>query len=542
MMRDPLETLAPHARRLSDTRIEGLFDDPGRFSSFSATGAGITLDWSKTRIDGPARDALLALVDECAVRLRCEAMFSGQALNNTENRAVLHTALRCAADDRIELNGENIVPAVVESRDRMLAFAEDVRNGIHQGTGGAITDVVNIGIGGSDLGPEMVVRALDPYADGPRVHFVSNVDGASIAPVLRDLDPATTLLVIVSKSFGTIETKMNADTARSWLAVALGEDAVPDHVAAISTNRAATEAFGVHPDRRFDMWDWVGGRYSIWSAVGLSVAMAIGARAFRAFLTGAAEMDAHFRQAAPEVNLPILLALTGIWHRNAMHYPSRAVVPYDQRLSRFPAYLQQLDMESNGKSVRLDGSAVEGVTGPTVWGEPGTNSQHAFFQLLHQGSDTIPVEFLIAAKGNDPALDAHHRVLMANCLAQSRALMCGRSRQAAEALMLEAGASPEEASRLAPHRTFPGNRPSVTIAYDSLTPRTLGSLIALYEHRVFVEGSIWGINSYDQWGVELGKALAEDILPVFGGDAPEGLDPSTTGLADLLNGLRVSGL
>ena len=404
------------------------------------------------------------------------------------------------------------------------AFAQAVRLGEPRGVGAGgqkFTDVINIGIGGSDLGPAMTTLALAPYHDGPHLHFVSNVDGAHIFDTLKTLNPATTLILIASKTFTTIETMTNAATARAWIAGALGEAAVGTHFAAISTALDKVAAFGISSDRVFGFWDWVGGRYSIWSSIGLPLMIAIGSQRFVEFLRGAHAIDEHFRSAPLDKNLPVLMALVGVWHRNICGYAARAVIPYDQRLSRFAAYLQQLDMESNGKSVTLSGAPVTTKTGPLVWGETGTNGQHAFFQLLHQGTDVIPVEFLVAARAHEPAaMAAHHTLLLANCLAQSEALMRGRTLAEAKAGLLAAGRSVAEADRLAPHRVFPGNRPSITIAYPLLDPATLGKLIALYEHRVFVEAAIWDINAFDQWGVELGKELATGLQPVVEGKAP----------------------
>jgi glucose-6-phosphate isomerase len=412
----------------------------------------------------------------------------------------------------------------------MAGFARHVR-------ASKITDVVNIGIGGSDLGPAMATPALAPWHDGPRLHFVSNVDGAHIADTLRTLKPETTLFLIASKTFTTIETMTNARTARRWIAETLGEKNVGQHFAAISTAIGRVRDFGISEDRIFGFWDWVGGRYSIWSAIGLPLMIAIGPENFTRFLEGGHAMDRHFCETPLLRNLPMLMGLLGVWHRNICGYASRAVIPYDQRLARLPAYLQQLDMESNGKRVRLDGRAA-GVTGPIVWGEPGTNGQHAFFQLLHQGSDVIPVEFLIAAEPHEKGMSEHHALLVANCLAQSQALMRGRTREEAEAQLLAMGKSRHEARTLAPHRTFPGNRPSITLAYRRLDPATLGRLIALYEHRVFVEAAIWNINAFDQWGVELGKELATALQPVVEGKASaRGLDSSTAGLAAYLRKL-----
>jgi glucose-6-phosphate isomerase len=488
-------------------------EDPARFAEFSASLDDLLLDYSKTSITAESRALLLALA--AGVPAKRDAMFAGDKINVTEHRAVLHTALRGV--DPVFLDGEDVMPAVRDTLARLFAFAEGVRSGaITAADGGAFTDVINIGIGGSDLGPVMVTGALAPYHDGPRLHFVSNVDAAHLADTVAALDPARTLVIIASKTFTTIETMTNAASARAWIVDALGEDAVPAQFAAVSTALEKVAAFGISADRVFGFWDWVGGRYSVWSAIGLPVMLAVGEANFRAFLAGAHEMDRHFCEAPLAENLPVLLALVGVWHRNACGYGARAVLPYDQRLARFPAYLQQLDMESNGKGVTLSGAPVARATGPLVWGEPGTNGQHAFYQLLHQGTAIIPCEFLVAAQGHEPGMRAHHELLMANCLAQSEALMLGRT-------LAEAGGNP--------HRVFPGNRPSVTLAYDQLTPRTLGRLIALYEHRVFVEAAIWDINAFDQWGVELGKELATKLLPVVVSGVP-GADTnaSTAGL------------
>jgi glucose-6-phosphate isomerase len=518
MHEDELKTLKTLAD--SGSTISSLFaDDPQRFATFSARFGDMLLDYSKTTITPAARAALLALTAPALARR--DAMFAGAPINETEKRAVLHTALRAPAGTTLTLDGADIIAPIHETLDRLYAFARAIRAGAHKGaTGQPITDIVNIGIGGSDLGPAMVTRALSPFHDGPRTHFVANVDAADLADTLRTLDPATTLFIIASKTFTTVETMTNAASARAWLTAALGEDAVAAHFAAVSTALPKVAAFGIAPDKIFGFWDWVGGRYSVWSAIGLPVIIAIGPENFAQFLSGAHAMDEHFRAAPAPENLPVLLALTGIWHRNACGFAARAVLPYDQRLARLPAYLQQLDMESNGKSVQLDGTPALTATGPLVFGEPGTNGQHAFYQLIHQGTDIIPCEFLIAAQGFEPDMRAHHNLLIANCLAQSLALAQGRS--------LSEAAQKNPAS-LAPHKTFPGNRPSITIAYRQLTPRTLGSLIALYEHRVFTEAAIWNINAFDQWGVELGKELATNLLPaVEGGPAPA--DPSTAGL------------
>ena len=508
--------LAAHRAAHPDARPDRLLAaDPGRFARFSLRLGDMLLDASKTAIDDEARALLLRLAGATGLERRRAAMFAGERVNASEGRAALHVALRQRGDEPVRVDGQDVVPGIRAMLARLSAFAREVR-------GGRYADVVNIGIGGSDLGPAMATQALAPYHDGPRLHFVSNVDGAHLADTLARLDPATTLLVVASKTFTTVETMANAASARRWIAGALGEAAVPLHFAAVSTALDRAERFGIPPGRVFGFWDWVGGRYSVWSAVGLPLMIAIGPERFAEFLDGAHEMDVHFRDAPLAGNLPVMLGLVGLWHRNACGYPTRAILPYDQRLARLPAYLQQLDMESNGKRVDAAGEPVARATGPVVWGEPGTNGQHAFFQLLHQGTDIVPCEFLVAANGHEPGMAAHHDLLLANCLAQSEALMNGR-----------------DDPGLPPHRRFPGGRPSVTIAYRRLDPRTLGRILALYEHRVFVEAAVLGINPFDQWGVELGKEMATRLLPMVAGEAPAaGLDPSTAGLLAHLRGLR----
>jgi glucose-6-phosphate isomerase len=514
--------------------------DPSRARRFTAKLDDLLMDYSKCAVDEESMRLLQDLATSAEVEVKRDRMFAGEAINATESRAVLHTALRAPRDADIRVDGANVVPGVHEVLDAMAAFSDAVRSGDTRGaTGKAFTDVVNIGIGGSDLGPVMATLALKPYHDGPRLHFVSNVDGAHIADTLSDLDPETTLVVVASKTFTTIETMTNAATARDFIVSKLGEDAVAQHFAAVSTALDKVADFGLDETRVFGFWDWVGGRYSLWSAIGLPLMIAIGRMHFNDFLSGAHAMDEHFKTSPADRNLPMLLGLLGVWHRLVCGNPSRAIIPYDQRLSRFPAYLQQLDMESNGKSVGIDGAPLETDSGPIVWGEPGTNGQHAFFQLLHQGTDVIPVEFMIAANGHEPALAHQHQLLIANCLAQSEALMRGRTREEAQAQMIAGGASDTEAARLAPHKTFPGNRPSITLVYDRLTPFALGRLIALYEHRVFVEAQVYGINAFDQWGVELGKELATALLPVVKGEsAGDQHDASTLGLAETIRTLR----
>jgi glucose-6-phosphate isomerase len=489
-------------------RIADLVDgDPRRFAEFGAVQDDLLLDYSRTALTHDTRAALLRLADARGVAAQRDAMAAGARINRSEDRAVLHMALRAAPGDVFATDGQDVMPEILETRARLATFAEEIRYGLFK-------DVVNIGIGGSDLGPAMATRALGPYHDGPRVHFVSNVDGAHLHDTLAGLTPATTLFIIASKTFTTVETMTNAASARRWIADALGEGAVARHFAAVSTAAARVAAFGIRPERSFGFRDWVGGRYSVWSAIGLPLMIAIGPRGFADFLAGARAMDRHFLTAPAAANMPLMLGLIGIWHRAICGYPTRAVLPYDQRLARLPAYLQQLDMESNGKRVTAEGAALAHPSGPVVWGEPGTNGQHAFFQLLHQGTDIVPCEFMIAAEGHEPDYAHHHGLLVANCLAQAEALMRGRDDPA-----------------LPPHRRFPGNRPSVTLAYRRLDPATLGRIVALYEHRVFVEAAILGINAFDQWGVELGKEMATALLPlVTGADPGPARDASTAGL------------
>lgn len=532
-------SLGEQADKMSNTTLRELFaDDPDRFEKFSARTGDLLLDYSKTKIDLKTLDLLFELARAADLEQRRSAMFAGEKINTTEERAVLHTALRNRSDRPVLVDGHDVMPDVRAVLDAMADFSEAVRSGeLVSSSGAPFTDVVNIGIGGSDLGPVMATLALAPCHDGPELHYVSNVDGAHIADTLEKLDPATTLIIVASKTFTTIETMTNAATARRWIADTLGEEAVGQHFAAVSTALDKVAAFGIDRSRVFGFWDWVGGRYSIWSAIGLPLMIAIGPDAFNDFLEGAHAIDLHFQEAPLDQNLPVLMALIGVWHRDVVGYSARAVLPYDQRLARLPAYLQQLDMESNGKRVRLDGSPVDRETGPLVWGEPGTNGQHAFYQLLHQGTTVIPCEFLIAAHGHESDLQQHHDLLMANCLAQSEALMLGRTLEEATALLTASGHSKEDVERLSPHKVFPGDRPSLTLVYDRLTPFALGRLIALYEHRVFVEGVIWGINSFDQWGVELGKELATALLPMVKGQASaDKKDASTRGLLAILKG------
>ncbi|WP_027060897.1 glucose-6-phosphate isomerase [Mesorhizobium loti] len=537
-----LAALRDHRTAAHASMRQAFAADPQRFTTFSATDDNLLLDWSKCAVDATTMDLLEKLAGAADLEGRRAAMFAGKKINITEDRAVLHTALRNLSGKGVTVDGQDVKADVLSVLDAMGAFADAIRSGKAAGaTGKKITDIVNIGIGGSDLGPAMATLALAPYHDGPRAHYVSNIDGAHIHDTLKDLSAETTLFIIASKTFTTVETMTNAQTARDWVQKALGKEAVGKHFAAVSTALDLVAKFGIVPDRVFGFWDWVGGRYSVWGAIGLPVMIAVGPRNFRAFLDGAHEMDEHFRTAPLAKNLPALLGLVGWWHRVICQYPARAVIPYDQRLSRLPAYLQQLDMESNGKGVTLDGTPVATPTGPLVWGEPGTNGQHAFFQLLHQGTDFIPVEFLAAAVGHEPELKHQHDLLLANCLAQSEALMKGRTLDEARAQMLSKGMKPADVDRIAPHRVFSGNRPSVTILYRKLDPRTFGRLIALYEHRVFVEGTLFNINSFDQWGVELGKELATGLLPVVEGkESAAKRDASTAGLVGYIHQLRGS--
>jgi glucose-6-phosphate isomerase len=491
--------------------------DPRRFAALSVEAPEVFADLSKNLLDTATLHFLLDLARECKLEARRDAMFAGAPINATEGRAVLHTALRAPP-------GQGPHGADVhEVLDRMLAYAEQVRDVAVSG----IRHVVNIGIGGSDLGPQMAVRALDDFCHrGITAHFVSNVDGHDIASVLRRLRPADTLFVIASKTFTTQETMANAHAARDWF-LAQGSTDTKKHFVAATTNVQAAADFGIATT--FGFWDWVGGRYSLWSAIGLPIAIAIGAGHFRALLAGAHAMDRHFADTPLERNLPALLGLLDVWYRNFHGFASRSVAPYHQGLARLPAYLQQLEMESNGKRVDLDGQTLPYATSPVVWGEPGTNGQHAYFQMLHQGTDVIPVEF-IAAKRPTHDVPGLHAKLLANCLAQSQALMLGKTTEAAAAESAPTASKSLDAQTIARHRTFVGNRPSTTLLLEQLTPRALGALVALYEHRVFTSGALWGINSFDQWGVELGKALASQLLPRLASGDAQGLDASTAGL------------
>jgi glucose-6-phosphate isomerase len=512
--------LATQAARLIIVPVSELFErDPRRFERFSREQAGLLMDLSRQRLDEIALAKLCQLADAVGLRERIEAMWRGEHINTTENRAVLHVALRQPPGAAI--GGPEIEKQVMAERTRMLAFAQGVRDGTVKGsTGQAFRVVVNIGIGGSDLGPAMAVQALHAYTAGaPRCEFVSNIDGVYLAQVLASADPATTLFIVCSKTFTTLETLTNARTARAWLAGHIGESAVPQHFAAVSVNTPAMNEFGVHPEYRFQMWDWVGGRYSIWSSIGVTLAIAIGERHFRDFLGGAHELDEHFRSTPWAENLPVLMGLTDVWNIDFLKLPTLAVLPYDDSLRRFPAYLQQLEMESNGKSVMLDGEPVEGGTEAVIWGEAGNNGQHSFFQLLHQGSSRAALHFLLPARsswGNQ----AHQNLAIASCLAQAEALTNGQSAETVRAELEHQGLPPGQIDALLPHKINPGSRPLTLVLFRQLDPGTLGRLIALYEHSVLTQSVVWGINAFDQWGVELGKKLTSQLVPAV--DDPAG--------------------
>ena len=527
--------LARHHETVRGLHMRDLFArDPERFPRFTLEVGDLFLDYSKNRITHETVALLVELARACGVPELRDAQLSGEPINVTEGRAVLHTALRNCSDRPVVVDGVDVMPEIRRVLTHMEEFTEQVRSGAWTGhTGRPMEHVVNIGIGGSDLGPVMVTEALGSYGH-PRLtpHFVSNVDGTHLAETLRKVDPETTLFVVASKTFTTQETLMNARSARDWFLAREGADeaAIARHFVAVSTNEEGVRDFGIDPANMFGFWDWVGGRYSLWSAIGLPIALSVGMERFRELLEGAHLMDEHFRTAPLAENMPAILALLGVWYSNFFGAASHAVLPYDQYLHRFPAYLQQADMESNGKSVDREGRQVEWDTGPVVWGEPGTNGQHAFFQLLHQGTRLVPCDFLAPCRSRNP-LGEHHDVLISNFLAQTEALMRGRTQEEVEGAMTAQGVDPARIAELAPHRTFPGNRPSNTLLFDELTPRTLGSLIALYEHKIFVQGVIWNVNSYDQWGVELGKELAGTVLQeVQGRDPVTGHDASTNGL------------
>ena len=497
--------------------------DPGRADRYVARAAGLTLEYGRQRVDDEILAALGVLAEDCRVREGVEAMFAGQRINCTENRAALHVALRAPADAVIAVDGENVMPAVHAVLDRMRAFSQSVREGAWTGYDGRrITDVVNIGIGGSDLGPRMVCHALSSHADGPRAHFIANVDGAPLQQLLERLDPARTLFIVTSKTFTTQETMANARAARAWLVAHAGEGAVGRHFAAVSTNHEAVAEFGIDAGQVFGFWDWVGGRYSLWSAVGLVICIALGFERFRELLDGAAAMDAHFREAPPPENLPMLMAMLQVWNRNFLKLPTQLVVPYRDAMALVPAWLQQLEMESNGKRVSLDGQVLDIASTPPLWGDVGTNAQHAFFQMLHQGTEAHAVDFIVpVAPGH--RLDDQHAMLLANAIAQASALAFGRDPAEVRAELGATGLQGEALEQAAAPRDFPGNRPCNLLLMDRLDAWHLGALLALYEHRTFVLSRLWGINAFDQWGVELGKRLAQGVLASLqgGGEAPD---------------------
>jgi len=521
--------LIEHASQPQTHHLRELFaGDPDRARHFCARACGILLDYSKNRVNDDTLRHLFELADACDLRSHIRDMFEGELINTTEQRAVLHTALRAQGDAHVQTAGEDVITEIRHTRTRTHAFANAVREGRWLGfTGQRITDVVNIGIGGSDLGPLMASEALKPYADGPALHFVSNVDNLHLLQTLKSLNPASTLFIIASKTFTTVETLTNAHSARAWLVEAMGDEAsVVRHFVAVSTAADKVTEFGIDVANMFGFWDWVGGRYSLWSAIGLPIELSVGPDRFDEMLAGAAAMDQHFRTAPLQENLPVILALLGIWNVNFLGYTSQVIAPYNQTLFRLPAYLQQLEMESNGKHVRLDGEAVTYATCPVIWGEPGINGQHAYFQLLHQGSRIIPVDFILALS-QPGQQDPHRRTLIASCLAQSAALMKGKTAEEVRAEMQAQGMDAEHIESLLPHRVFEGDRPSNTLLLDDLSPYRLGALIALYEQKVFVQGSIWGINSFDQWGVELGKQLAKGLEKRLEGADSPAYDAST---------------
>ncbi len=528
------KALEAHWEQMASVHMRDLFaKDPERAQRYSQSVAGLFVDYSKNRITDETLRLLIQLAEAVQLPQWIQRMYQGEHINNTEDRAVLHIALRNRSDRPIYVDGEDVMPGINAELEKIERFVTEVRSGSWRGfTGHSIRDVVNIGIGGSNLGPLMVCEALRHYqSDDLRVHFVSNVDGTHLQETLRDLNPEQTLFVVASKTFTTQETMTNANSARAWLLDALGEEiAVRDHFVAVSTHEERVSAFGIDTKHMFRFWDWVGGRYSLWSVIGLPIALAVGMDRFRQLLEGAHAMDEHFRTADLRNNLPVRLGLLGIWYRNFAGAPTQAVLPYDQYLRYLPAYLQQADMESNGKGVTRTGERVTYDTGPVVWGEPGTDGQHAFFQLIHQGTQLIPADFIAAVNSLNPLGD-HQEKLLANCFAQSEALMKGRTPEEARVDMEDWELSEAQRELLAAHRSFPGNRPTNTILMERLTPRTLGALLALYEHRIFVQGVIWGINSFDQWGVELGKELAGVLLEeIAQGKATEEHDASTQSL------------
>ncbi len=536
------KALQEHHKEVVSLHMRNLFgDDPGRFEKFSLRLGDILFDYSKNRITEKTIGLLIDLARQAGLVEKIQAMFAGEKINNTEGRAVLHVALRNRSNRPILVDGEDVMPEVNRVLAKMRAFSEAVRSGDWKGyTGKSITDVVNIGIGGSDLGPQMVTAALAHYGHPDlRPHFVSNIDGTHLVETLKNLSPETTLFIIASKTFTTQETMTNANSAKAWfLSESKDDAAVAKHFVAVSTNTDKVAKFGIDPDNMFEFWDWVGGRYSLWSAIGLPIVLAIGMDHFDQLLSGAHRVDEHFCTAPFEENIPIIMGLLGIWYNNLFGAETQAILPYDQYMYRFPAYFQQGDMESNGKSVTKDGQRVEYSTGPIIWGEPGTNGQHAFYQLIHQGTKLIPCDFLAPANSLNP-LGEHHNILIANFLAQTEALMRGKTAEEVRAELTASELSVEELEILVPAKTFEGNRPSNSLLFKELNPETLGALIALYEHKIFTQGVIWQINSFDQMGVELGKQLAKVIEPELEGDGSiSSHDCSTNGLINYIKRMR----
>ena len=532
------QKLCQHQQAIASTHMRDLFAfDKNRFDKFSFQFADILFDFSKHQINDETLPMLMQLAREANIEGWRERMFTGEKINITENRAVLHTALRNRSNTPVMVDGKDVMPDVNAVLAQMRQFSDKVRNGSWLGySGKRITDIVNIGIGGSDLGPVMVCDALKPYSSSAlQVHFVSNIDGAHLMRALEKCNPETTLFIIASKTFTTQETMTNGISARTWFLAAAKENAhVAKHFVALSTNAKAVQEFGIDTANMFQFWDWVGGRYSLWSAIGLSIALYVGMDNFEELLTGAHEMDNHFRSAPLEQNMPVIMALIGIWYNNFFHVDTNAILPYDQGMARFPAYLQQADMESNGKFICRDGKRIHYKTGPVIWGEAGTNGQHAFYQLIHQGTQIVPCDFLMPVHSHYAIGKngyAHHKILLANFLAQTQSLMLGKTPEQARAELEKQGMSGDALEKLLPHKVFEGNRPSTSILFDKLTPNTLGKLIALYEHKIFVQGIIWDINSYDQWGVEYGKQIAQEILPLLTNDEViTSFDSSTNGL------------
>ncbi len=536
------QALEEHFGEIASIPMRTLFaEDPRRFEKFSLTLNELLLDYSKNRITEETRKRLLALAQEAGLDKAIAAMFSGEKINNTEDRAVLHVALRNRSNRPILVDGKDVMPEVNAVLEKMSLFTDEVRSGRWRGyTDKPITDIVNIGIGGSDLGPQMVVKALTPYVKkGLAFHFVSNVDATHITETLKKVNPETTLFLIASKTFTTQETMANAHTARAWfLETAQHEKAIAKHFVAMSTNAEAVERFGIDTANMFEFWDWVGGRYSLWSAIGLSIALAIGMEHFEALLSGAHQMDEHFRTTPFENNMPVILALIGIWYNNFFGAETMAILPYDQYMARFAAYFQQGDMESNGKSVTRDGQDIDYSTGPVIWGEPGTNGQHAFYQLIHQGTKLIPCDFIAPAQSHNPVGD-HHTLLLSNFFAQPQALMQGKTTEEVKAELKAQGVDEDRLELLAKAKTFSGNKPSNSLMVKKITPESLGQLIALYEHKIFTQGVIWQINSFDQMGVELGKVLAKAIVPELKTNEPvTSHDSSTNGLINYYKSIR----